>query len=402
MALGIPAKFAPLLLSRALSRQLLVYAICLLVTAQVALIAMGIYAGQFVVVAAAGVFFIPLLVLMGMMFWFPYPWVAAIYLATAGTALYIATSAVLTLVPNATTTALAPFALVSIAMTLVTSAAATVPGRVVLAIVGSGLSTLVLVAAATTAQSEFRWDARAVIGALVIIGIAFIVPGQVTLASKAQAAFDASLAEAQEDGARANVNREAIARVHDTLLADLTVVARIKPGPLSPEVRAMLERELAHLVSTDWFVAAIDQSEKTAENARQPSFAAEMFLAAIDSSAVQGLDINMSGDIAALDPLSAEAALALTGAVGQCLSNVVAHAHMTRVDVVVLPSGDGVTVTVIDGGVGFEPDAVAVDRLGLRFSVRSRIESAGGFVTIWSTPGHGTAIMLQVPYGANP
>jgi len=401
MTLGIPAKFAPLLLSRALSRQLLVYAICLLVTAQVALIAMGIDARQSLVVGAAVLFVVPLLVLIGMMLWFPYLWVAATYLATSGTALYVATSVVLTLVPNATTTAVAPFALVSIAMTLVTGAAATVPGRVLLALAGSLVSTLVLVVAAATAHSEFRWDARSVIAALVIVGIAFIVPGQVTLASKAQAAFDANVAEAQEDGARANVNREAIARVHDTLLADLTVVAKIKPGPLSTEVRAMLERELAHLVSTDWFVAAIDQSDKTAESANQPSFAAEMFLAAIDSSAVQGLDINMSGDIAALDSLSAEAALALTGALRQCLSNVVAHAHMTHVDVVILRSGEGVTVTVIDGGVGFEPDAVAVDRLGLQVSVRSRIESAGGFVKIWSTPGHGTAIMLQMPYGAN-
>jgi signal transduction histidine kinase len=69
------------------------------------------------------------------------------------------------------------------------------------------------------------------------------------------------------------------------------------------------------------------------------------------------------------------------------------------VDVVVLQSGDAVTVTVIDGGAGFEPDAVTVDRLGLRVSVRSRIESVGGFVKIWSAPAQGTAIMLQLPYG---
>ena len=244
MGLGIPAQLAPLLLARTLSRQLFVYAICSLVTAQIALIAMGIDAHQSGVVWAALLFLCPVLVLVILMYWLPYPWVAAVYLVSSGAALYLATSAVLSLIPNAPTTALAPFALVSIAMTLVSGAAAKVPGRVGWALAGFTVSMLALVAAAMSEQSEFRWDARAIIGALVIAGIAFIVPGQVTLAAKAQAAFDASLAEIQEDGARANISREAIARLHDTLLADLTVVTKIKPGPLSKDMRAMLETEL--------------------------------------------------------------------------------------------------------------------------------------------------------------
>jgi len=37
------------------------------------------------------------------------------------------------------------------------------------------------------------------------------------------------------------------------------------------------------------------------------------------------------------------------------------------------------------------------DRLGLRRSVRDRIESIGGTVQVWSTPGRGTSIVLSVP-----
>ncbi len=52
---------------------------------------------------------------------------------------------------------------------------------------------------------------------------------------------------------------------------------------------------------------------------------------------------------------------------------------------------------VIDAGRGFSEEHVGVDRLGLRQSVRRRIESVGGGVQLWSTPGRGTSIMLRLP-----
>jgi signal transduction histidine kinase len=399
VTLGIPAIYAPILLAKALSRQLLVYAACCLVIAEISLIAMGVSANSPSVVGAALLFLFPGLVLTGLMFWPPKPWGAVLYLAAAAFALYFATSTVLVSVPNAHTTALAPIALVSLAMTLASGAATSVRGRVVWAVTGMSVSVLVVYVAAFSNQGEFRLDARAIIGALVIVGIAFIVPSQVTLATKGHVAFDESLAVVEEDGERAILSRGAIAQLHDTLLADLTVLTKIKPGPLSAQMRAMLGRELEQLVSSDWLVAAMRETAKKEGAHRLSSPASEQFLHAIDASSKLGLDVNMSGDLAALDDLSGEAVVALTGAIGQCFSNVRAHAQTTHVDVVVLQSGDAVTVTVIDGGAGFEPDAVAVDRLGLRVSVRSRIESVGGFVKIWSAPAQGTAIMLQLPYG---
>lgn len=399
MALGIRAQSAPLLLNRALSRQLLVYATLLLLTAAVALVSMGVDANAWPVTRVALLFGIPSVLLVVLMFWLPHPLIAALYLLSAGGALFLSATAVLTYIPNAATTALAPFALVSIAMTLTSGVATRIQGRLAWAIGGFVLSTLSLWAAATAGQGEFRLDARAVIGALVIVGIAFIVPGQVTLATKAQEAFDVSVAEIEADGERASVGREAVARLHDTLLADLTVVTKIKPGPLSKQMRETLEMELAHLVSTDWLVAAIERSDAARRENDLTSEVAEGFMAVIDSYLLKGLTVNVSGEISALSKLSPESVSALEGAFGQCLSNVIAHAGILNVDVVVLESGDGVTLTVIDGGFGFDPDAVAVNRLGLRVSVRSRIENAGGFVKIWSIPGQGTAIMLQLPYG---
>jgi signal transduction histidine kinase len=67
------------------------------------------------------------------------------------------------------------------------------------------------------------------------------------------------------------------------------------------------------------------------------------------------------------------------------------------VEVVILPAGENIAVTVIDGGVGFDVDSVPEDRMGIKLSVRNRIEQSGGSVRIWSSPGQGTAVMLQLP-----
>ena len=56
---------------------------------------------------------------------------------------------------------------------------------------------------------------------------------------------------------------------------------------------------------------------------------------------------------------------------------------------------------VIDGGKGFHERETSVDRLGLRQSVRRRIESVGGTVQVWSTPGKGTSVMIRVPASKN-
>ncbi|MEG2886924.1 MAG: hypothetical protein RR853_07340 [Aurantimicrobium sp.] len=73
------------------------------------------------------------------------------------------------------------------------------------------------------------------------------------------------------------------------------------------------------------------------------------------------------------------------------------HSGQSAVEVVILPAGDNLAVTVIDGGVGFDVDAVPEDRMGIKLSVRNRIESVGGSIRIWSDTGQGTAVMLQLP-----
>ena len=52
---------------------------------------------------------------------------------------------------------------------------------------------------------------------------------------------------------------------------------------------------------------------------------------------------------------------------------------------------------VRDRGVGFDPDAVPEDRLGVRNSIVDRLARHGGTAEVRSTPGEGTEIRLRLP-----
>lgn len=80
-----------------------------------------------------------------------------------------------------------------------------------------------------------------------------------------------------------------------------------------------------------------------------------------------------------------------------CL-NAARHADATSVAVEVEVGTAGacpvVRVTVTDDGVGFDPDRVAPERLGLRVSVRERLRVLGGDAQLDAAPGRGTRAVL--------
>jgi signal transduction histidine kinase len=53
------------------------------------------------------------------------------------------------------------------------------------------------------------------------------------------------------------------------------------------------------------------------------------------------------------------------------------------------------TIEIGDRGVGFDPDQIATERLGVRVSILERVASAGGHARIDTAPGEGTVIILS-------
>lgn len=83
--------------------------------------------------------------------------------------------------------------------------------------------------------------------------------------------------------------------------------------------------------------------------------------------------------------------------VQESLTNIVRHAQATRVDVLLERYDDRIIVVVEDNGVGFDPQTPFVDHLGV-LGMRERALMLGGRLTIESTPGKGSTVLLEVPW----
>ena len=187
--------------------------------------------------------------------------------------------------------------------------------------------------------------------------------------------------------------QRAAAIIHDTVLNDLTVVMNAD-GPVDERTRARFRSDVATLSNASW----LRETRSAVELAATDAALRNELVALISEMQWRGLTVDLTGgsdeEIARLSPENVTLA---TAAVRACLENVLKHAGIAAVELV-LSAGDGkVTIMVIDQGVGFDVDAVPSDRLGLRASVVRRVEDAGGTVRIWSKPNSGTSVLITLP-----
>ena len=100
----------------------------------------------------------------------------------------------------------------------------------------------------------------------------------------------------------------------------------------------------------------------------------------------------MVGD-AALDDRSH----ALVGAAREALVNAAKFSGCTSVSVYAEAGSGALSVFVRDRGVGFDPDAIPLDRQGLRGSIIARMAGVGGSAVVHSSPGGGAEVELTLP-----
>ena len=94
--------------------------------------------------------------------------------------------------------------------------------------------------------------------------------------------------------------------------------------------------------------------------------------------------------------LPADATLSLFRVVQEALHNAIKYSHASEVKVHLAGSPLGLSVTVVDDGVGFDVDAVAASGLGL-VSMKERLEAIDGSLEIRSRAGRGTRVEAMVP-----
>jgi len=84
-------------------------------------------------------------------------------------------------------------------------------------------------------------------------------------------------------------------------------------------------------------------------------------------------------------------------ALGECLENVRRHSGVLHADVTITEDETTVRAMVTDAGVGFDLAAVGTERLGVAESVIARLRAVGGNARLFSSPGSGTTVVLEVP-----
>jgi signal transduction histidine kinase len=192
---------------------------------------------------------------------------------------------------------------------------------------------------------------------------------------------------------RYRIEAKAAAVMHDTVLNDLAAIAAARNGRLSGELRDQVDRDLEQLLGEEWLI----DTEGATDQESSLTWRQGKLFKVVDEMRVAGLEIEVTGDVSALGRLGPERSLAVALATKQCLVNVLKHSGTEHAELIVYGSEREVSVMVIDTGKGFTEADTRTDRLGLRQSVRRRIENVGGAVQVWSTLGRGTSVMIRVP-----
>ena len=186
--------------------------------------------------------------------------------------------------------------------------------------------------------------------------------------------------------------------LHDELGALLTAakldVARLK-SRLSAAQPEAIER-LGHLTTT--LNSGIALKRRIVEDLRPSSLSHLGLVASLEILArefEQHADLSITTELEHVD-LGGSAQLTVYRLVQESLTNIGKYAEATKISICLKKKDGQITVEVADNGKGFNPNAVNPSSHGLT-GMRHRVESAGGRLTVTSSPYEGTKIAAVLP-----
>ncbi len=176
------------------------------------------------------------------------------------------------------------------------------------------------------------------------------------------------------------------ALVHDQVLHTLLLAARAQ----APDEKA------AAAESASQAIASLERAKSDQDKSEVVTTAG--LFRAIEDAALK-LDTRVSVEIsgASSAALRPEIAQAMTEATLQALDNSIQHSRSSEIRLELTSDKSGVRFIVEDNGVGFRPERVSKDRIGINTSIRFRMSSIGGFAEITSEPGKGAKVTLGWP-----
>ncbi len=221
--------------------------------------------------------------------------------------------------------------------------------------------------------SPQEWEATILVVVLVVSGLIIaLVP----------VANQARLAIAAEREARlvADAHADMAAHLHDSVLQTLALIQRQASDPQRvAKLARRQERELREWLYGD---AITD-----------PTLAAAMKRVSADIEDSHGASVEL---VVVGDAQLSDAVEAVVRAAGEAIANAAKHSGESVIDVYAEVDDGRVEVFVRDRGVGFDVEAVAADRQGVRGSILDRMSRHGGRAQVRSAPGEGTEVRLEM------
>lgn len=199
--------------------------------------------------------------------------------------------------------------------------------------------------------------------------------------------------QASETEAR---RRQSARLLHDTVLATLTLLAHSGVGVSHSALREQAAEDAALLRqlrlgftpdparSGDYKLKPVEESTlgNTLESVKQ-------------RFRRMGLEVNWHGAGQVLLPSDVLDAFLL--ALGECLENVRRHSGVNEAHVTITDDETNVRAMVTDAGKGFDVATIDTGRLGFTESIVARLRDVGGNARLFSSPGSGTTVVLEVP-----
>lgn len=397
MSLGIPAHLAPQALSRAFAKgQHAVALTCL--SGALLLVFIFQWSNLELVLWPAALALMPLIALLWLNDRSRTTFSSVSYLIVGGAGVYwYAITFSSQTVPGLASEEFS-FALPKVALLMVGGPGAGLVTGVLWATAGYLIAEIAVGVAVVESGQPLTFDLITFLTLLALFAILVLVDVGRRSSWRAQPRLHRAARDEQVAALRYRIEAKAAALMHDTLLSHLAAIANSTSATLPAALQVQVERDLEILIGEEWLSdgsAVVDAQART-------DWRSSGLYAAIQESRLIGLEVESTGDLAAVARLDRESSAALGLAVKQCLVNVLKHSGTTQAEVAVYGSDSDVSVMVVDTGRGFTEAETGADRLGLRNSVRRRIEAVEGTVQVWSTPGRGTSIMIRVPVGADP
>jgi signal transduction histidine kinase len=190
--------------------------------------------------------------------------------------------------------------------------------------------------------------------------------------------------------------RQSARLLHDTVLATLTLLAHSGVG-VAPEALRQQAADDARLLR-QLRLGASPTPQSSGSYNLEPDI--DTVLGTTLESVKQrfgrmGLEVTWHGTGQVLLPSVVLDAFLLS--LAECLENVRRHAGVTQAHVTITDDAAMVRAMVTDSGIGFDLAGIDEDKLGFKESVVGRLREVGGNARLFSSPGSGTTVVLEVP-----